>query len=386
MNPSARGWLKKLLKFAEKNDAKAETLAELYPALKSIGFIYGSNVSVLIMDLKSKDFNQEECCKINFAWALLATYNCHSKDNTNFETTLKTFYETIGFHKSNFINGILGDDVESILNKRIQTDNNIFSKNFSLFVTNALLFMDVLAFNAFLKNPNHAKKYLLELENSIRTVVTKALNSKSKKNNYDESLIRLFEASLRLSKSKNNSYAALNLNQFSELERFYLLDLACMATWNDFKIGRGEQEFFSEFSKKFKLSESAINEAIISVNVFYKRYENKISLLSTQNLAKRLYDHSSSVVKKLITRNSKRLYQELKESKDLVKLLSESTLRDLNEKEQEQMQEQMMDIIKSIPSLAIFMLPGGAILLPIFIKFIPKLLPSAFDENRIEEE
>ena len=386
MNPSARGWLKKLLKFAEKNDAKAETLAELYPALKSIGFIYGSNVSVLIMDLKSKDFNQEECCKINFAWALLATYNCHSKDNTNFETTLKTFYETIGFHKSNFINGILGDDVESILNKRIQTDNNIFSKNFSLFVTNALLFMDVLAFNAFLKNPNHAKKYLLELENSIRTVVTKALNSKSKKNNYDESLIRLFEASLRLSKSKNNSYAALNLNQFSELERFYLLDLACMATWNDFKIGRGEQEFFSEFSKKFKLSESAINEAIISVNVFYKRYENKISLLSTQNLAKRLYDHSSSVVKKLITRNSKRLYQELKESKDLVKLLSESTLRGLNEKEQEQMQEQMMDIIKSIPSLAIFMLPGGAILLPIFIKFIPKLLPSAFDENRIEEE
>jgi predicted DNA-binding protein YlxM (UPF0122 family) len=386
MNPSARGWLKKLLKFAEKNDAKAETLAKLYPALKSIGFIYGSNVSVLITDLKSKDFNQEECCKINFAWALLATYNCHSKDNTNFETTLKTFYETIGFHKSNFINGILGDDVESILNKRIQTDNNIFSKNFSLFVTNALLFMDVLAFNAFLKNPNHAKKYLLELENSIRTVVTKALNSKSKKNNYDESLIRLFEASLRLSKSKNNSYAALNLNQFSELERFYLLDLTCMATWNDFKIGSGEQEFFSEFSKKFKLSESAINEAIISVNVFYKRYENKISLLSTQNLAKRLYDHSSSVVKKLITRNSKRLYQELKESKDLVKLLSESTLRDLNEKEQEQMQEQMMDIIKSIPSLAIFMLPGGAILLPIFIKFIPKLLPSAFDENRIEEE
>jgi hypothetical protein len=45
-----------------------------------------------------------------------------------------------------------------------------------------------------------------------------------------------------------------------------------------------------------------------------------------------------------------------------------------------------MDIIKSIPSLDIFMLPGGAILLPIFIKFIPKLLPSAFDENRIEEE
>jgi glutamyl-tRNA reductase len=152
------------------------------------------------------------------------------------------------------------------------------------------------------------------------------------------------------------------------------------------KLAVVNKNFLVNFQKNLNSVSPAINEAIISVNVFYKRYENKISLLSTQNLAKRLYDHSSSVVKKLITRNSKRLYQELKESKDLVKLLSESTLRDLNEKEQEQMQEQMMDIIKSIPSLAIFMLPGGAILLPIFIKFIPKLLPSAFDENRIEEE
>jgi len=48
-------------------------------------------------------------------------------------------------------------------------------------------------------------------------------------------------------------------------------------------------------------------------------------------------------------------------------------------------QDQLLDIMKSIPSLAIFILPGGAILLPLFIKFIPKMLPSAFDENRIEE-
>ncbi len=49
------------------------------------------------------------------------------------------------------------------------------------------------------------------------------------------------------------------------------------------------------------------------------------------------------------------------------------------------MQEQLLDIFKTIPSLAIFMLPGGAILLPLFVKFIPKLLPSAFDDNRIED-
>ena len=92
------------------------------------------------------------------------------------------------------------------------------------------------------------------------------------------------------------------------------------------------------------------------------------------------------MVKKLITRNSKRLYNELKDSKELMVLLTQSTTRDLTGEEQKKVQEQLLDIFKSIPSLAIFMLPGGALLLPLVVKFIPKLLPSAFDENRIDEE
>ena len=159
-----------------------------------------------------------------------------------------------------------------------------------------------------------------------------------------------------------------------------------MATWSDLKNDIGEKAFLKDFETDFKFSKTAIKSANDDVNNFYKKYKNEISLLSTKNIAERFYMHATSVVKKLISRNSKRLDQELKESKDLVKLLTESTVRDLNKKEQQQIQEQMMDLIKSIPSLAIFMLPGGAILLPIFIKFIPKLLPSAFDENRVEND
>jgi hypothetical protein len=76
---------------------------------------------------------------------------------------------------------------------------------------------------------------------------------------------------------------------------------------------------------------------------------------------------------------------ELRESKELMVLLTKSTTRALSEEEQKKVQDQLLDIMKSIPSLAIFILPGGAILLPLFIKFIPKMLPSAFDDNRIEE-
>jgi|TARA_R110000764_G_scaffold4150_8_gene17333 hypothetical protein len=93
----------------------------------------------------------------------------------------------------------------------------------------------------------------------------------------------------------------------------------------------------------------------------------------------------SKIVNKLILRNSKRLQKELSESKELVTLLSKSTVKDLSPEEKKKVQNHLVDIFKSIPSLAIFILPGGAVLLPIFIKLIPKLLPSSFDDNRVEE-
>ena len=66
-------------------------------------------------------------------------------------------------------------------------------------------------------------------------------------------------------------------------------------------------------------------------------------------------------------------------------LLTKSTQRPLTESEQKVIQTQLLDIFKSIPSLAIFLLPGGMLLMPLFIKFIPQLLPSAFDDNRMED-
>jgi hypothetical protein len=62
-------------------------------------------------------------------------------------------------------------------------------------------------------------------------------------------------------------------------------------------------------------------------------------------------------------------------------LLAKSTRRDLEEKEKKKVKKQLLDICKSIPSLTMFLLPGGSLLLPILIKFISKLLPSAFNEN-----
>jgi seryl-tRNA synthetase len=159
-----------------------------------------------------------------------------------------------------------------------------------------------------------------------------------------------------------------------------------MAFWSDKIISTSEQNQLLIIGKDLKLNPNHINQSILDIDTFYSLNKDKIMLLSSKNMIQSFYDNSSKMVSKLIKRNSKRLLNELKESKELMVLLTKSTTRELTQEEQKKVQNQLLDIIKSIPSLAIFMLPGGAILLPLFVKFIPKLLPSAFDENRIKED
>jgi len=68
----------------------------------------------------------------------------------------------------------------------------------------------------------------------------------------------------------------------------------------------------------------------------------------------------------------------------LVFLIKKSTVQELTKEEKEQVKTQFMDIVRSMPTLAIFMLPGGALLLPLVLKIIPDLIPSAFRNNDIE--
>ncbi|MBI3992965.1 MAG: hypothetical protein HY342_06805, partial [Candidatus Lambdaproteobacteria bacterium] len=49
--------------------------------------------------------------------------------------------------------------------------------------------------------------------------------------------------------------------------------------------------------------------------------------------------------------------------------------------ERRKVNDQMLDILKTIPALAIFALPGGGLMLPILIRLLPfNLLPSSFED------
>lgn len=390
MNPSAQGWIKKLLQDISVNkDFLSFEETDFYDALKGCGFIYGNNLDIVLAVVPKNDLTEEELSKTNLTLALIYTHH-KSKTKVEFIDSAINFYTAINELKTSFLQGLLGgnkssDQLEKIIHKRTQIDANVLTKNFKYFIINALLYIDVLAYEEFLKKHSISIDYLKNLEASIEAIILDVLNSKSSKNKYDDSLIKLFESSLRYHNNTHLEYQKAINNIKTLQEKNYILDLACMATWTDKKIDKSEQRFLIQLGTDLNIPKSRIKDSITSVNLFYSVNKDNIALLSSKNIVQSFYNNSGKMVTKLISRNSKRLYKELRDSKELMVLLTQSTVRDLNDEEQKKVQEQLLDIFKSIPSLAIFMLPGGALLLPLVIKFIPKLLPSAFDENRVED-
>lgn len=390
MNPSSIGWIKKLLQEVKKNktflNLKDNTF---YNALRSCGFIYGSNVNIIDGVFDKSDYTEDEICKVNLIIAFLYTYS-NSITNEPFTDSVINFYTAINEIKTSFLSGILGgkkseEQLEKIIHKRIQIDDNLITKNFNYFIINALLYVDVLGYQYFLINKTISKAYIKNLEAAIEAISLNVLNSKSKKNKYDTSVIKLFEASLRFQKNTQIDYQTAISHIKTTQEKHYIVDIACMTTWSDRVIDAHEQHFLKKLGTDLVLDKQIVYQSIETVHHFYTINKDNIALLSSKNIVKSFYINSSKMVTKLISRNSKYLYQELIDSKELVVLISQSTVRDLTDEESKKVQEQLLDIFKSIPSLAIFLLPGGALLLPLVVKFIPKLLPSAFDKNRIDD-
>ena len=169
------------------------------------------------------------------------------------------------------------------------------------------------------------------------------------------------------------------------LEKYYLLDLAGLTVWKDGKLDNEESYFLFKVAETLKLSDAITQESIDSISQFIEKYKSEIQYFNYSNPVKHFYDQTNKTVSKLVGRNKKRLIKEISQSKELMVLLTQSTTRELNENEKKKVKKQLLDICKTIPSLTIFLLPGGGILLPVLIKYIPQLLPSAFNEN-LEDE
>ncbi|MEO5776595.1 MAG: LETM1-related biofilm-associated protein [Flavobacterium sp.] len=393
INPSAPGWIEKF--FIEQKTADQILLSEeeFYIHTRATGFIFGHIVSFDVPNpISFTERLPEEISKIGMLNTLYEMY-CLTKNDTDanhFIAEAVAFYNLLTPKGFNPLQKILpsssnSSKLEKIIHDRVQTNEDLFSKNFSHVITNALLFVDVLAFKKYLQKGSLPEKYFNKIEDIVISIVSLSLKSKTGISVHDDLLIKLFESSVRYNKFSNDKIKTiddLDLSYLSnDLEKFYMVDLAGISLWSDAKVENEERYFLFKLGEKLNISEAFTIESIHFINNFIVKYKKEIPYFNNSNPVKNFYDHTTESVQILINRNKKRLVKELSQSKELMHLLAKSTHKDLDKEEKKKIKIQLLDICKSVPSLTIFLLPGGALLLPILIKFIPQLLPSAFNEN-----
>lgn len=396
MNPSSSGWIRKFGHLIDRQKPDFKDFESLYDQLLDNGFIYGLHLFYPKFIETEHELTEDEIAKLNLLTALYFVYRFETgiQDFDQFINAAHGYYRETDMARLSIWGKMLSGSsamaqLERLIDSRVYVEDDILSRTFGNTLTNSLLFIDVLTFKNYLANNVYSRDYAQMLEYITINIAYHALNSKGG-HEIDQKLIQILDASLTFVNYENikfdGSYRDLLKEGFSATEKNYLLDIACLTVWEDQSLDFMESDFIYGIGKDLGKDKNEIKTALERVKHFFEKNIKNIPLLKDKNLASQFYDGMSKNVGKLILRNSKRLKKELAESKELMGLLTKSTTKELSPEEKKKVQSQLIDIFKSIPSLAIFMLPGGAILLPIFIKLIPTMLPSAFDDNRIEKK
>ena len=108
MNPSASGWIKKVLNHLKDHQAYLKVDDHtFYASLKASGFIYGSNVMPIEQSIEAHDLTEEEIGKVNLLLALKYVHSKHA-NSTNFVFSVIDFYKAINAHKVSIFEELLG--------------------------------------------------------------------------------------------------------------------------------------------------------------------------------------------------------------------------------------------------------------------------------------
>ena len=393
MNPSKSNWITKYFSETSTSFQNEVDEVELYQLIRKSGFIYGYTTSIPFKEIQEEKWTNEEMTKIVLLHSLYKTFvsTTQSTDVDLFFKKAKAFYDVVATYKANlFFSYILPSSpgikqsLEKIIDQRVQSSSNILEKSFSHSLTNALLFIDVISFKRYLQNESEVLTFFKNLEKTIINLVYLAYGEKSVKTKYDEIIQKLFENSMRFSTKD------IVLNTFDEIDftvfityfgRNYILDITNMVLWRDEHLEENEKDFLIKVGQSLHLTDDNIKDSTKAIERFIAFNKHEIPYFQFAHPVKKFYKHTSSSISLLLERNKNILTKELKNNKDLVYLLAKSTRKNLDEKERKQIKKQLIELCKTIPSLTIFVLPGGSILLPLLIKLIPQILPSAFNEN-----
>ncbi|MBI5219334.1 MAG: hypothetical protein HY958_10435 [Bacteroidia bacterium] len=289
--------------------------------------------------------------------------------------------------------------IEYILHIRTFLDDLFVENNFTGYFFYSFLSLDIYFYLKWLKSPEIPVQAEFEdvLATLLKLFIAAAYSNTNDIKRGEKILFENFIRAIKLPESKeketlkflkgsisldNIDLSAINIIILKKI----CFDIILMVIWSDNILTLHEQRFINGISDRLKLSSQETEESMAAIQKFvYENWDNKViynNKINYRFLHNGLYNRLTQAINK----NKSKILNEVYESKELVELLSKSTTQDLTTEEKEKVKSQLLDILKTIPSLAIFLLPGGTIILPVLLKVLPRqiLLPSSFRQKKKE--
>ncbi len=418
-SPSAKNWIAKYFTYVDSgeiiiadsthfkggSDEKNDEILHFFA--NHTGLTFGSPTRLIFSEEMKFDLTQEEKLKVLLFEALIIVYIQESQKPFNeneFIACLCRFYTpdkvtNIYPWLSVFYSDKPKNALERLFSKRIKIKSSLKESNFWLnYLSNSFVYLDVIMFSAYLRGKskgfeNHSESYALQ----ILQAIVFAAKVDDKIDVIDYKLISYFISSAGISEQnetiineliKNNEIKLSDcyFQRDNTLLSYYVFDVATfmLETTNQRYII--EHAFHLELGTMLGLNQAERESSISQCKAFIMQYTPSIELLTTSSESKMVYSNLSKRYLKILGRNKDKFLEEVKESKELLALVKKSMHTELTIKEKEIVKTQFKDILKTMPSLAIFLIPGGSLLLPLILKLVPDLLPSAFKSNEIVEK
>ncbi len=417
LSPGAKGWIQKYFDLIERGEISLELdrpdetrkLQFMHLTLGHSGIMFGYPLQMIFAkNVNSSKWTVEEKLKLLLFESHLFVYRQiyirEEFDKDKFLLSLTNFYR---HHNASAISRMFKvfrkesneEMLESILAKRIDIKANILENKWWVnSLSNAFAYLDVILFDDFEHNREEEalKKYDNYAENAL-TAITLSVYSDGVIESKETDLFHFFLASANLDEDdrdlvRERFKKGATLQDFSSfvarhflLKRF-LFDVSVVTILATHEAQPEEVAFLSELGQHLEIDELEMEASMRMVENFVLKSKDQVAYLSDRSKYDKVYMSFTKRWTKVISRNSEKLKVELRESKELVVLIRKSGSQELTPEEKDAVKTQFKDLAKSIPALTVFMLPGGAVLMPLLLKLIPDLIPSAFKENTIDEE
>jgi hypothetical protein len=173
----------------------------------------------------------------------------------------------------------------------------------------------------------------------------------------------------------------------AEVKRF-ILEQTLLASLVDGRRSPEELAFIQQLARALGISDEDRARYELAVAEFYAQNRSLVDVFTVSAGAGVMGEELVDSAQRTLEKNFHALLKEVRETGELSVLLAKAARgQSLTDDERKKVKEQLIDVAKAIPALAIFAAPGGVLLLMALAKVLPfNILPSSFQDEEPTKE